>query len=229
MSSSPQTSPEPPPKTRAARAEFKVAETKVKLEKIPELEQAGKKAKPIAPQPSTTQAQASTQPPHFTPEAFRGYLMLAFDKYNQALDAPLTGDPKARYRLDKNDADGLIKVTEALDAKYHFMGRWVEYFPEIMAVIVIAGILGKVAMGMQYKNKEAQMQKGAAGPQANVEAKAPASNPPVSSGPSPFDRIKKGIDDWRARVQNPGEGPPRELVEDAMNYFQTQKARGATT
>lgn len=223
MSSS-QAEQNPPLRRAASKAEFKVAETKVKLEKIPELDspkQAGKGKQP-GPAPAQ-QPQSQSQPPKIGVEDFRGYIMLAFDKWNQALDAPLTGDPKARYRLDKNDADALISVTTALDAKYHFMGRWIEYFPEIMAVIVIGGILGKVAMGMQYKQKEDKMQKGAAPPAANVEARAPPPNTPQQ--PSAFDRIKKGFDDWKARNQSGGEGPPKELLDDAMRYFNDQKAR----
>lgn len=219
--------PDSPPLKRPGpvKAAFKVQEKSVKLEKIPELEQAKQtgKAKTGPPQGQPPQSPL----PKISIEDFRGYIMLGFDKYNQALDSPLTGDPKARYRLDKNDADALIAVTTALDAKYHFMGRWVEYFPEIMAVIVIAGILGKVAMGLQYKQKEAQTGKGATPPAANVEARAP----PVSSGaaggqPNPLQNVKERVQAF-FRVPGREEGPPPELVRDAMAYFETMKNAGA--
>lgn len=200
----------PAPKQRGPpdKAEFKVSEKKIALEKIPELEEAGKQQQkgPFAKQPEQAQAPPGPGIPQVSPEAFRPTINMMAARWNQFLEAP-TGDEKDRYRWNQQDTDNLLNAMVALDEKYHFMGNWLQYMPELFAVIVVGGILAKLVMGSRWK----QAQK-----QSNPAAPQPAG--PQPAAPSNLvDRVKEIL------TPKPREGQyetiPPDLAQDATRYL----------
>lgn len=195
---------------RAAKATVKISESKVKLEKIPVSEPAGKSGKPMPPPSGTSQAQASS-PGLATVKDLEGTLDIVGTAWNTYLEAPIV-DPKERFKWHKADTELVVKALQGLDEKYHFMGEWTKYMPELFAAVVMAGIIGKLVMGARWKNEQ-QASRPATGPEANKPA----------SKPNPVEKFKddlKGI--FTPKQPQDPNAPPAELTKDAEAYFKSQ-------
>jgi hypothetical protein len=199
----------PKPKVAAEKAEFKTTEKPVKLEKIPELEQAaqtqkkGRFGRPVKEKKPEEQPKKEIT---LTAAELRPTITMAAARWNQFLEAPV-GDEKAKYRWNEQDTDNIIKAMEALDAKYHFMGNWLQFAPEIFALIVVGGIMAKLVMGARWKNAQ-----NLAKPAAGQETVKPAAPPTI------MERIQGAI-----KPKSGTETIPPDLAKDATEYLKQAK------
>jgi len=201
--------PEPvPAKKQAEKAEFKTTEKPVKLEKIPELEQAaqtqkkGRFGRPVKEKKPDAEPAKKEIP--LTAAELRPTIQMAAARWNQFLEAPV-GDEKAKYRWNEQDTDNIIKAMEALDQKYHFMGNWLQFAPEIFALIVVGGIMAKLVMGARWKNSQ-NLVKAAAGQETVKPAAAPTIQERVKSMFQPKPTGTETI--------------PPDLAKDAKDYLE---------
>ncbi len=198
---------EPVKKAAAEKAEFKTTEKPVKLEKIPELEQAAQPAKKGRFGRPVKETKDGEPPkpkiPQVSPQDLRPTIQMAAAKWNQYLEAPV-GDEKARYRWNEQDTDNIINAMTALDEKYHFMGNWLQYMPELFALIVVAGIVGKLVMGARWKNSQ-NLTKAAAGQETVKPAAAPT--------------IQERVRNILQPKQTGTETIPPDLARDAKEYM----------
>jgi hypothetical protein len=136
---------------------------------------------------------------------------MAAIKWNEYLDAPLTGDPAKKFRWNDNDTTMAIKALEALDAKYDFMSHWIDYAPEIFALTVFGGIIGKLIMGARYKNAQDKNK-----PAAAEQTVKPANQ-------SVIEKVREKVSD-SLKPKPPGEKNlmdqmPPELVKAGNEYL----------
>lgn len=198
----------PEPAKTVGKAEFKAVEKTVKLENIPNLSGKPEKKGPFGrakPKPKEEE-QAKPKIPQVSPQDLRPTIQMAAAKWNQFLEAPV-GDEKARYRWNEQDTDNIINAMAALDEKYHFMGNWLQYMPEVFALIVVAGIVGKLVMGARWKN--AQNMTKAAAPQETVKPAAP---------PTIMERIQNVLKPPE-KAPGAGETIPPDLAREATEYL----------
>ncbi len=120
------------------------------------------------------------------------------------MEAP-AGDEKDRYRWNQQDTDNIINSMTALDEKYHFMGNWIQYMPELFALIVVGGIVAKLVLGSRWKNAQKQ-----AGPAA----------PSPEQKPGILDRLRGAV---QPATGPPAGGVPPDLVKEAAAYIETSK------
>jgi len=134
---------------------------------------------------------------------------MAAARWNMFLEAPV-GDEKAKYRWNEQDTDNIIKAMEALDQKYHFMGNWLVYTPEIFALIVVGGIIAKLVMGARWKNAQ-----NLAKPAAGQETVKPAAPPTI------MERIQGALKPPEKAGST--EKIPPDLARDATAYLDQAK------
>lgn len=161
------------------KAEFTVKEKPVKLEKAPELEaelaggQPGKAATKASPG-----SEQQAQPPQPVPFQFSDVgplLDMAGGKWNEYLVGP-TVDERGRYLWTGEDTKNIVNALTALDNKYHFSANWLQYWPEVFTLIVVAGIIAKLVMGARWKDQQKK--------QAVAQAENPVPGPTQSVQPA---------------------------------------------
>jgi hypothetical protein len=202
-------------KPKADKAEFKAVEKPVELVDLPDLQKQPEKKKGRFGRPVKEEAKETESKPKIpkvtTDQALRPTLEMAAIKWNEYLDAPLTGDPSKKFRWNDNDTTMAIKALEALDAKYDFMSHWIDYAPEIFALTVFGGIIGKLIMGARYKN--AQDKNKAAAPDQTVKP----------ANPSPIERVREAVSKTLT-PKPPGEKNlmdqmPPDLIQQGKDYL----------
>jgi hypothetical protein len=201
-------------KAKAEKAEFKAVEKPVELVELPDLQEKpqkkGRFGRPIREEAKEAESKPKI-PKVTTDQALRPTLEMAAIKWNEYLDAPLTGDPSKKFRWNENDTTMMIKALEALDAKYDFMSHWIDYAPEIFALTVFGGIIGKIIMGSRYKN--AQDKNKPAAPEQTVKP----------ANPSPIERVREAVSKT-LQPKPPGEKDlmsqmPPELIQAGNEYL----------
>jgi hypothetical protein len=203
------------PSIPAEKATFSVEQKDIKLEKIPELEQ---ETGPTA----TTKTGEAAKPasddkkplPQLDAQALRPTLDMMAARWNQFIEAPQTGNPADRYKWFPQDTENLLNAITGLDAKYHFMGNWLNYAPELFALIVIGGIVAKLVIGSQWKQKQTQ-------------AQPAAPTIPVEKPPTVVDRIKTAVSNIGKPQGSSGETMPADLAAAATEYINQQQKPAA--
>lgn len=159
----------PPRRPGPDKAEFKASEKPVERETSPELEaelaassaKKGVSRKTGMPTGTTTvpgQAQPPQQePPQFDFKDLEPLLHMGFQKYNDWIAGPPAfQDEKSRWMIGDRDEEDAVKALNLLDNKYNFSKNWMQYWPEIFAMIVFGGILGRIVMGARWKDKQSK-------------------------------------------------------------------------